>query len=321
MTECSVCNGGGFYIVQTPEPPPPPIEETVWALLSLSRRRELLAQYGSHQKVPAYLPGRMSGRATLCLCESGRAKLRAGLRCRPIEQVLSDVELHELWPEGTPQIQITDRLTHAGVPAACHSWTLETFRQYFREHKHIKQYAALAAEWLAVSAEQRSDILIFGGHGTGKTGLAIGMVRALIETNAAPQYESGYRLFAAWRDTFTRGEQAPLQSEMAFLDSRAAIPILVLDEVDKIGNSEWIERSLLMLVDRRQKANKPTLLLLNIPANDEHRQPVLPLQHTAILQQQFGLALYDRLYERAQFWPLLGSSKRQAFPRVREVVK
>ena len=58
-----------------------------------------------------------------------------------------------------------------------------------------------------------------------------------------------------------------------------------------------------MIVDMRQKSFKPTILTVNVAAADGE-----PSQAMA---QLLGPALFDRLRERAQFWPMMGKSARR----------
>lgn len=306
--DCQVCRGG-FYVVTIPAPEPPPMDDTAWASLPLVHRRRLVEQYGKRQNVPAYAPGRMNGKAVLCLCARGRAKLHAGVHCTPIERVLSETELGELWPDGLPAIRMSERLMAAGIPAACHGWTFDSFRRYFTEKK-LRHYVQLATEWLRSSADKRTDLVIYGTHGTGKTGIAVSIARALIEKNEPAVYQQGYRFFASWRETFAAHGDG-LASERAFIETKTDLQTLFLDEIDKVGDSGWIERSLLMLVDGRQKAERPTVLIVNLPETDEGGRPLTAMHHAGMLRELFGPALYDRLYERAQFWPMLGGSKRK----------
>ena len=81
--------------------------------------------------------------------------------------------------------------------------------------------------------------------------------------------------------------------------------VLVLDEWGGEGLSDFVEKALTLTIDRRQKAQVPTIITLNLAADVDDSVAVEQLV------QMFGPSLADRLRERAQFWPIWGKSKRQ----------
>ena len=88
------------------------------------------------------------------------------------------------------------------------------------------------------------------------------------------------------------------------LAARAQWPVESLDEWGGEGLSEFVEKALTLAIDRRQKAQVPTIITLNLAAD------VANDVATEQLVEMFGPSLADRLRERAQFWPIWGKSKR-----------
>lgn len=234
-----------------------------------------------------------------CLCEHGQ---KLGAKLPDIERFVTREGLYELWPGGPPIRETTaGLLEHAGIPRACWSWTLDSYKKRFGNSREVKQYVKSAGEWLAELPAKRSDVLLYGPPGTGKTGLAVALALALVARKERVHFTEAKYLFMRWRDTY--GKDAT-QSEIGFFAEMVAHPVLIVDEAVSAGSSEHVDSGLHLLLDRRQKAYRPTILTLNLAAD------VTPQGAAEQLPALLGPALYDRLRERAQSWPLLGRSRR-----------
>lgn len=240
-----------------------------------------------------------------CLCPLGD---RVSHRVAPIDHAVTKEGMYALWPGGPPISETpAAMMERAGIPRACWTWTIDSYRKHFGSTKETKTYVKAAAAWLASKANERSDIVIYGPSGTGKTGIAIGMALALVERRERILFTEAKYLFMRWRDTFNPERQ---QTEMAFFDEMVSYGVLVIDEADKGTNAaetggSFTETGLQLLIDRRQKANRPTVLTLNLATSIDGHDAAHAI--AALL----GAPTYDRLRERAQIWPILGRSKRR----------
>lgn len=248
-----------------------------------------------------------------CACAEGVLKQK---HARPILALLSRAEVEDLWPDGVPASSstVSDLLNLAGLAPAWHPHTLDTYGKAFGAHAAIKRYLALAADWIAQAPEARSDLVMFGPNGVGKTGLAVGLLQALVRRGDRPLFIDARVLLVRWRDTFRDGAK---ETEGQLLQTLITAPLLVVDECTAGGDTAWVERSLTLLVDQRQRHQRPTILTLNLPATTEDGTPLLSMQYGPLLAAALGPALYDRLRERAQFWHLAGESRRQRRSNVR----
>lgn len=244
--------------------------------------------------------------AYACACGLGAGKQKFA---RPILAVLTPEEVRDLWPRGLPASTSTlmDQLTAAGLPPAWHPHTLETYREAFGTSSSVKRHLGLAAEWLAQPTDARPDLVLFGPNGTGKTGLAVGLVQGMVRRGDRPVFADARLLMLRWRETFKDGGE----SESSMLASLVMAPLLVVDEATSTGSSDWVERSLTLLVDQRQRHKRPTVLTLNLPATDGDGRALMPMEYPPMLGAALGPALYDRLRERAQFWHVDGASRRR----------
>lgn len=176
------------------------------------------------------------------------------------------------------------RLEKAGLPLVMQTWTLNTY-------PGSKHYQALAESWL--EAEVKPDVVLYGPPGTAKTGLAVAMIRTMLERNTSAKFIRATELVLHLRASFNSKEQ----SELSVLKTYLEIGTLVLDDLSALRKSEFFEDTLWTILDVRQKERRPTLLTVNM--NKEEREAF------------FGPLLYDRLRESAQWWNLDGASVRK----------
>ena len=254
-----------------------------------------------------------------CICERGKAKQQIYQRLMSIQDVLTAEEQNEFWPSGIPEAsrdRVAAILVEARIPPKFLPWSMASYTERFKGERDPKRYAKLAAEWIALAPADRSDLVVYGPNGTGKTGLAIAIARAIAERYQKPLFYTMRELSIAWRDTYNtqQANGAEDQSEAEFLASLLDPHLLIVDEVSGQRMTEFVEDTLTMIVDARQKLLKPTLLTLNLPAE----QPTIALEDAALLTELLGPTLQDRLRERAQYWPLKGQSRRPTYTRKAE---
>lgn len=85
-------------------------------------------------------------------------------------------------------------------------------------------------------ADSFGFLTIHGGFGNGKTTALMGIVNALIEKGIEARYITASNLLAYLRETFN-GESK--QSDYDRLHELAAVPVLCIDEMDKLRGSEY----------------------------------------------------------------------------------
>lgn len=96
--------------------------------------------------------------------------------------------------------------------------------------------------------------IVAGSYGLGKTGALKSLVAAACRAGITAKYLTAEKLLTMIRATFDTQ-----QSEAALIDRLVATKILVIDEVDVIGNSAWAEATIRMIVDERYAARNKTM--------------------------------------------------------------
>ena len=257
------------------------------------------------------------GMVYACICEKGKQKQASIPRLSSIALALTQDEIRDYWPKGAPEAsrdRVLRMLSEAKIPPKFLPWSMTSYAERFKGEKDQKRYLKLAAEWIKLPTADRSDLIIYGPNGTGKTGMAIAIARALAEQQQRSLFWTMRELAIAWRETFRKEGATPdAPSEADFLDALVAPDVLILDEVSGQRMSEFVEDTLTMIVDKRQKLQRPTILTLNLPAESG-----LALEDGEIVTQLLGPTLQDRLRERGQWWAMKGLSRRTTYSRPAE---
>lgn len=123
-------------------------------------------------------------------------------------------------------------------------------------------------------------IAIIGGRGTGKTQLGVEIIREAVKTqyNSA-MYITAMEVFMAIRESYRK--DGP--TETSQIDKFARPKLLVLDEAHERSESDWENRLLTHLLDRRYRNMLDTLIL----SNHDHDG----------FRESMGQSIYSRLTE------------------------
>ena len=151
------------------------------------------------------------------------------------------------------------------------------FEQWNAPHRHAYQpILDHEGEWakkfesIKVKLGNGFTIGICGGRGSGKTQMAVELMRESIYQGRAARYTSAISFFMEIKATYRKGST---ETEESVVKKYTSHPFLVIDEFSKRGESEWMNSLLFEMIDRRYAASttlhkRDTLLCDNLEKAD-----------------------------------------------------
>jgi len=137
--------------------------------------------------------------------------------------------------------------------------------------------------------------VLVGPRGTGKTRIAVEAMRAAT-TNLFPlRYTSAMGLFLDIRATWGKSGRGTT-TEAEVIEDHASRPILCIDEIQERGHTEWEDRLLTHVIDRRYGEMRPTILIANLVES--------------ALPECLGPSIYSRIQETGGVIRMDGTSHR-----------
>lgn len=121
--------------------------------------------------------------------------------------------------------------------------------------------------WLAKLTEIASRvgtgflIALIGDRGPGKTQMGVELIRRCCETGRSARYVTAMDFFIAVKASYGDGAD---ERERAVIQSFARPRLLVFDEVQERGETDWENRLLTHLIDLRYREERDTLLIANL---------------------------------------------------------
>lgn len=152
---------------------------------------------------------------------------------------------------------VRQRLTDAaGVPARYAAAQLQTFAGVPEEHREAYKRVAWA---LRGRLQQAATVALIGERGPGKTHMGCALVNEFNMSLRPAMYAVTLDFFNAIRSEYGKkgGDEARA------LERFTRPVLLVLDEVQERGESEWENRMLTRVLDQRYADDKATLLISN----------------------------------------------------------
>lgn len=171
--------------------------------------------------------------------------------------------------EAAPEIPETIPAVESGPSVTMKGW----------DARHLKLSEPTGDEWLATFDQARKAVkdcglvALIGDRGTGKTQMAANIAQAggwpcddgkwnghrNIRDHTA-LYVRAMDIFLDLRDSNKKDSKT---SEKEVLGRLVEVGLLVIDEFQERGESEWENRVLTNLIDKRYAAEKPTLIIAN----------------------------------------------------------
>jgi DNA replication protein DnaC len=170
----------------------------------------------------------------------------------------------------------------------------------------------------AKKCDPRGDkgLLIIGTIGTGKTHLAVGIIKELIVTRGIPCLFYDYReLLKEIQNSYNSTVQT---TELDVLRPVFETDILVLDELGAVKPTEWVWDTVSLILNTRYNNNRTTIITTNFEdqpaaAVTGSLSPARAASRTETLGDRIGERMRSRLHEMCRVVTLDGTDFRQKF--------
>jgi DNA replication protein DnaC len=160
------------------------------------------------------------------------------------------------------RLRIAELFDTAAIPARFSDWSFETFGAIAEEHEE-KVPALGAAFDYAASGGRRTNLLLVGPTGTGKTGLAVCILKARVEAGVPSLFVSVSDLLDKIRATYGgTGDYTQLMEAVKTID------FLVLDDLGAHYATEWASEKLFQLLGYRHDWMLPVVATTDRPLGE-----------------------------------------------------
>ena len=155
------------------------------------------------------------------------------------------------------------RLAAASIPYRYKNKSIDSFKGNDKKRKALRNEAKAYVKSFKPRRknEAKQGLLFIGCTGCGKTHLAVGILRAVIDKGNTGYFCNVVDFFMRLRDTYY-GDTT--YDEMDMIDKVNSVDLLVLDDLGAEKPSEWMRDRLYTLVNRRYESNLPLLVTSNM---------------------------------------------------------
>lgn len=161
-------------------------------------------------------------------------------------------------------------------------------------------------------------LLLVGGIGTGKTHLAVGILKELIAVRSCSCLFCDYReLLKQIQNSYNDSVQA---TELEVLRPVFEAEVLALDELGAVKPSEWVWDTVSLILNTRYNDNRTTIITTNFPDEPAAAAMELSPRSSAFaatrretLGDRIGERMRSRLHEMCRIVKMEGPDFRQKF--------
>ncbi len=206
----------------------------------------------------------------------------------------------------------------ARIPKRYEHCELSNFTTDFPGADHTVALAHISAARFVQEFNPRdgAGLLLVGGIGTGKTHLAVGILKELIATQGSACLFCDYReLLKQIQNSYNDSVQA---TELQVLRPVFEAEVLLLDELGAVKPSEWVWDTVSLILNTRYNDNRTTLITTNFadePAASVTRSlsPARAATREETLGDRIGERMRSRLHEMCRIVKMDGPDFRQKF--------
>ena len=156
--------------------------------------------------------------------------------------------------------------------------------------------------------EESRGILFMGGVGVGKTHLAIGTIKMLIEKGVSCMFYEFGSLLKEIQNSYSSISQT---SELSVLEPIFNAEVLVLDELGASKPTDWVRDTMMQIINTRYNDKKLTLFTTNYLDKRQGNEETL--------EDRIGVRLRSRLYEMCQTVSIEADDYRRNFDKLKVI--
>ena len=207
-------------------------------------------------------------------------------------------------------------LSAAHIPKRSEHCELASYTTDFPGAHRSLAFAHLSASKYAQEYDPRdgTGLLIIGQIGTGKTHLAVGIIKELILNKAIACLFYDYReLLKEIQNSYNATVQT---TELDVLRPVFETDVLVLDELGAVKPTEWVWDTVSLILNTRYNNNRTTIITTNFedqPAAGANGSPVRAATRAETLGDRIGERMRSRLHEMCRVIKMEGEDFRQKF--------
>lgn len=193
-------------------------------------------------------------------------------------------------------------LEQAEIPRQYEHCTLADFDLKFRNAtESVKRALLTAKKFVEQYPLEKEGMLLWGNCGTGKTHLAIAILKELVQQKGARCLFRGYSaLLKQIQGTYSRQliadeETGVVLTEYSILRDVTDVEVLVLDDLGAEKSSEWTLSMLYHVLNERYNQGRTTIITTNLP----WEVPQIQAENMSAAKRAMrGESLLDRISER-----------------------
>jgi len=182
----------------------------------------------------------------------------------------------------------------------------------------LEKAMAFCSGYPHLGDDEGLGLLFSGDNGVGKTHLAVGVLRELVETKGARgQYWDFHELLREIKSSY---DPETKTTELQVLEPVVETGVLLLDDLGAWKMTDWMNDTLFYILNSRYMAKRPTIITTNY--QDVTREEALaadPLRRREFLVERIGQRLRSRLMEMCLVVRLQGGDHRQARQQANQV--
>jgi len=193
-------------------------------------------------------------------------------------------------------------LKKASIPARYEHCTFQNYEVDERLHPTLKTARLRAERFVEDYPVNTTGPLFIGPVGVGKTHLAVGVIRALIEQKRISCLFVDYReLLKQIQNSYNPSVQA---TELEILQPVFETEVLLLDELGAVKPTEWVWDTVSLVLNTRYNDKRTTIITTNFPDEPSagaHGEPGDKFAaRRAMREETLGDRIGDRMRSRLQ---------------------